>query len=154
MYLVDQQLKAFLESGIATEVATVDGAGRPHHTPGWGPRICDGGAVLQLFLEDPRATQALSDIAETGRLAVVFADPVTYRSIQLKGYASVAGAALPGDTRWIERHRNAFLACIAMIGDPPSALRNMWMDTTYTRVDVRIEQAFDQTPGRRAGVPL
>ena len=154
MYLIDDELKSFLESGVVTAVATVSAAGRPHHAPAWGPRVVEGNRAVDIFLEDPRAETPLADLDETGRMAIVFAEPVTYRSVQLKGLKVEVAPATEAERSWIESHRERCLATLALIGDPAPVLRNLWIDSSHTRVRIAVEQAFDQTPGPNAGVPL
>ena len=49
--------------------------------------------------------------------------------------------------------REAFVVSTSLIGDPPEAIRGMWMDG-IVRLAFRVERAFDQTPGPGAGKPL
>jgi hypothetical protein len=46
-----------------------------------------------------------------------------------------------------------FLITTTLVGDSPTAMRNRWLDDII-RVTFRAECAFDQTPGRHAGIPL
>lgn len=154
MYVVGEELRELIESGVAVSVATADAAGRPHLNTGWGPRIGDDGAIATVFIDRARSAPTIDDLEATKRIAMTVGDPVSYRSIQLKG--SVTGVALePGedDRAWVRRHREAFLVSIALVGDPPTLGRNMWTDPVV-RIDFAIEAAFDQTPGPDAGRPL
>ncbi len=153
MYRIDASLKEFLESGVAAQAGTADQNGRPYILWVWGPRVNPDG-TMSVFLDTPRAGQALANLALNRKLAVVFADPVTYRSVQLKGTWRSTAAPTPGDCEWVKRHRDLFASSTVLVGDDPQAIRNTWMEGDVTRVDFEVEQAFDQTPGPHAGLPL
>ena len=153
MYSVDDELKDFLESGVACVVGTANDAGRPHVTNGWGFRVCKTRDSASVFLDTLRSETALKDLEETGLIALTVASPVSYRSVQLKGRWTAIAEAGADDLAWVQKHRDAFASEAALVGDPPEAVRNSWMTEVF-RVDFTIERAYDQTPGPRAGQPL
>ncbi len=152
MFRIDDNLKEFIEAGPATIVGTGDAAGRPHVTYGWAPRVKDP-STLAVFLEVARAERTLLNLAANERIAVTFTDPVSVRSVQLKGTFKERFEAEESDQSWVRQSREAFVVKTSLIGDPPTVIRNMWMDEVIGIV-VKVEQAFDQTPGPDAGRPL
>jgi len=152
MYQIDAALKEFLESGVAVQVGTASAEGKPHAVNGWGPRINAGGTV-SVFIEAKRASRPLANLATNPKVAVIFGDPITYRSIQLKGRWRSTALPSEEDQQWVTRHRNLFHSTTALVGDNPNSIRNLWMDDVM-RIDFEVEQAFDQTPGPEAGRPL
>lgn len=153
MFHIDEPLKDFLESGLAIIVGTASDDGYPHVMYGWGLRVHDDGQTLDVFVDTPRAANAMSDLAENGRIAVTVGEPVSYRSLQFKGTFSGSGEASGDDRAWVTEKREAFLVRASLIGDPPRAIRNLWLDD-FHRISFRVERAFDQTPGPEAGRPL
>jgi general stress protein 26 len=153
MYVVSDELRELIESGVAVSVATADAAGSPHLNTGWGPRIGPDGTTASVFVDRARMTPTTDDLETTRRIAMTVGDPISYRSIQLKGTAIAVADPDDDDWEWVRRHREAFLVSIALIGDPPNVGRNMWTEDVV-RIDFRVEQAFDQTPGPDAGRPL
>ena len=153
MFTVDDSLKEFVESGVAVLVGTGDANGRPHIAMGWGPRVHEGGRKVDVFLDAERADPSLSDLEANGRIAVTFAHPVQYRSVQLKGRFVEARDADAADQSRVEQHRNDFLVSTTMIGDPAHVIQGLWLDQVV-RVTFSVETAFDQTPGPEAGKPL
>lgn len=151
MYLVGDELKAFLESSVAVVVGTANRAGRPHVTAGWGPRVGASRATLTLFLEEGRAATTLENLHATRKVAATAADPVTYRSVQLKGGFMESAPPTESDEAWVRRHRDAFRSITALVGDPPGSIR--WMEKVV-RITFAIDAAFDQTPGAGAGRQL
>lgn len=153
MYRIDEQLKEFIESGVAVILGTADEAGRPEVSYVWGPRANAGDGSISLFLEEARSGRTLANAHATRRLAVTFADPVSYHSIQLKGTFTGVCAPDAEEDEWVQRHREAFATSTALVGDPQYGRRNYWMEGVL-RIDMSVECAFDQTPGPNAGAPL
>jgi hypothetical protein len=152
-FRIDSNLQEFMESGVAVIVGTGDLDGRPHVVYGWGPRARNGGKVVDVFLDTLRAEQTLADLELNGRIAMTLGEPVSYRSVQIKGNFIETAPPTPEDEAWVERHRADFSTTTALIGDPPTITANLWLDEVV-RVSFAPEQAFDQTPGPDAGKPL
>lgn len=153
--MVGDDVKAFIESGVAVVVGTADGEGRPHAVMAWGPRVEAQGGLLRVFIDDATGEATFADLVPNARVAVTFGSPVSYRSLQVKGRLRELRPALGEEGAWVERHQEAFAVETALVGDPPHLIRNTWrQDATYTAIAVDIEAMFDQTPGPDAGRPL
>jgi general stress protein 26 len=152
MYQIAPALKEFLESGVAIQVGTAGADGKPHAVTGWGARINEDGTV-SIFIEAKRASRPLANLATNPKVAVIFGDPISYRSIQLKGQWRSTAPPSEEDQAWVVRHRDLFASSTALVGDNPNSIRNLWMDEVM-RIDFDVQQAFDQTPGPEAGRPL
>ncbi len=152
-FRIDVELKEFLESGVAVLVATGDPTGRPHVVYAWGPRVQDGGGAVDVFVDTARSGQTLANARANGRIAMTVADPVSLRSVQLKGAFRDSCDATDDDGAWVTRHRAAFVVSTSLVGDPPDVIRKLWMDDVV-RLSFTVERAFDQTPGPEAGKPL
>lgn len=152
MFQVDDELKEFFESGVAVLVGTVDAAGHPRLSYAWGPRVHPDGQRLSVYVERPRSAPLLTGGPQ--QIAVTFTEPVSARSIQVKGHILEVADSNEAEAAWVSRHRDAMTVSTSLIGDPPAIIRNLWMDGDLVRIDVTIERAFDQTPGPNAGQPL
>lgn len=153
MFAFDQATIEFLQSpGLAAQVGSADSAGRPQMAPAWGPRTNADG-TMSVFLDTARAGKTLANFALNRHLAVILADPISYRSIQVKGEWLGASRPSDSDIEAVQRHREAFASNLALVGDNPEAIRNLWMEDV-TRIDFSVTAAFDQTPGPSAGAPL
>lgn len=151
-FRIDAALKELIESGVGVLVGTGNDAGAPHVAYGWGPRVGKNGMV-DVFVDSLRAGQTLANLRANGRIAVTIAHPVTVRSVQLKGLMRDHGEATERDNAWVRRHREDFVVATSLIGDPPAAIRNLWLDDVV-RISFTVDSAFDQTPGPEAGKPL
>jgi len=153
MFSIDGELKDFCESGVSVILGTVDVQGRPRVGGAWGPRVHPGGQRISIYVEVDRSAALLEARESNGQIAATFTDPVSSRSIQVKGHILDVGDPTEAEQVWIDRHRDAMTVSCALIGDPPHIIRNLWMDPTL-RIDLSVERAFDQTPGPQAGRPL
>jgi hypothetical protein len=153
MYEIGDELKAFVESGVAVLVGTGDARGRPRIDYGWGPRVRPDGVTVDVFLDVERAGCALANLRENKKIALTVADPVSYRSVQFKGTFRGTRAANEDDRAWVQRHREDFVGVTSLVGDSPATIRNMFLDEVL-RLEFVVESAFDQTPGPEAGKAL
>jgi Pyridoxamine 5'-phosphate oxidase len=153
MYQIDDNLKEFVQSGVAAIVATGDSRRRPHVKMGWSPRVHEDGQTVDVFLDAARASQTLTNLRQNGRIAMTVVHPVSVRSVQFKGTFGGEGSPSPDDVRWVQRGREEFSVSTALVGDPPEVIRNLWLPDVV-RISFVVEQAFDQTPGPEAGKPL
>ena len=152
MFRIDDNLKQFIESGVATLVGTGDKAGRPQIAYGWAPRVKDP-ATVEVFVDAARADKTVANLRSTGKIAMTVAHPVSVRSVQIKGrFIEVSGPA-PEDAPYVQQRREDFVTSTSLIGDPPETIRNLWMEDVL-KLTFSVEQAFDQTPGPNAGQPL
>ncbi|HEV8573209.1 MAG TPA: pyridoxamine 5'-phosphate oxidase family protein [Dehalococcoidia bacterium] len=153
MYQIDENLKDFIESGVATLVATGDSTGRPHLAYGWAPRVADPAGVVEVFLDTARAGPLIADLRANRRIAVTMAHPVYYRSVQLKGDFQNLSDPSDSDKSYVQQRRGDFLTSTSLVGDPPESIRNLWLEDVV-RIAFTVNQAYDQTPGPNAGKPL
>ncbi len=154
---LDETVRRFLDRSLSVNVATSDRDGRPLVARAVAARVSPGGERLTVLI-DGRANAALvAAVAGTGRLAVVFTEPSTHRSIQIKdggesGGATVAAptveeAALPGP------YLDGFIAELAGMGFTEAFVRAVMEFDPADLVALHMDPAavFDQTPGPKAG---
>lgn len=152
MFTFTDDLREFVALPVAVLVGTGDSDRRPEGLGGWGPRV-SGEHSLDVFLDAERADRTLANLRDNGRIAVTLAYPITHRSVQFKGRMREVAPPTPEDIEFVQTHREAFVVVTSLIGDPPEAIRAMWLDDVV-RVTMEVEAAFDQTPGPGAGKPL
>lgn len=153
MYRIPDDLGALIHSGPPTIVGTGDNSGRPHVAYGWAPRVHPDRVTVDVFLDKARSDKTIQNLNANGRIAMTVAEPVSYRSVQLKGRFRDSGEPDENDKVYIQAGREAFAAKLSLIGDPPAVVRNLWLPDTV-RITFTVEAAFDQTPGPEAGKPL
>lgn len=139
--------------GSSALVGAAGDDGKPYCTIGWGPRLDEARERLTIFVEERRSADVLDSVRQNGMIAVTFGDPITYRSLQLKGRDCAVHPLSEADSEGIARHRDSVAANFALTGDPLTGLRNLWMDD-LVRLEFTIAEAYDQTPGPNAGNAL
>ncbi len=147
---------ALLERRVSVIAATRDAAMVPHLMRAVGFRIDDDDACVTVFLCRPQSRQVLADIAANRSIAVVFSEPTTHRTLQLKGFDAREMPLQPGDGARVAAYRQALGEEISLIGHE-AALAHAFLacpDDELVAVSFTPAQAFQQTPGAQAGQAL
>lgn len=150
------EVLAFLESGVSIIVASRDATLRANLVRAVGIRVEPGEQAMTVFVSRSQAKQLLQDLAVIGQIAVVFSHPTTARGLQVKSSRVEVGPATSGDEPVLARYVAHMEREIALVGFPPTFTRAMLACRLEDVVAIRFEpeQAFDQTPGERAGSVL
>ena len=149
-------LVAMMARGVSVIVGSRDQALRPSLMRAVGSRIEAGGQDITVFLSRRQSRQVIQDIAATGHIAVVFSEPSTHRTVQVKASQARMRNAADADQPALEAYLRSMEHEIAQVGFPPPLTRAMLAHKLEDLVAVSFtpEQAFDQTPGPRAGARL
>jgi hypothetical protein len=134
----------------AIVVASADVAGRPSITRGWGAAVSAEGYVM-VCVTAPNGSAMRSNLEAYGRIAVTVADPATYRSAQLKGIVDVVRDPTEAEFDRVEAHTGGFTDAVATVG---MADADCMMLGDLMTVGFGAAEAYDQTPGGRAGQAL
>lgn len=151
MVQIAPEAGALLEPGCALLVGSVDRAGMPQATRGWGLRIIDvDRSEMRIVLpaDDPIT---LDNLRTTGRIAVTGVDIETLRSIQVKGRVLRIEAATAVDRHWATRYSEALFRDIEHVDGTPPSLVKLLLPREYMACVAVVEECYDQTPGPRAG---
>ena len=97
-------LVAMMARGVSVIVASHDAALRPNLMRAVGSRI-EGDGAITVYLARRQSRQVVQDLAATGHIAVVFSEPSTHRSVQLKATRVEMRSAEAQDTPVLERYR-------------------------------------------------
>lgn len=154
--LLSAELIAMVRGGVSTIVSSCDAALRPSIMRAVGSTITDDGRGVTVYLARRQSRQLLQDIAASGRVAVVFSHPSTNRALQLKSDQASSRNAGAADQPILARYLAAMEAEIAQVGFAPELTRAMLAHDLDDLVAIEFEptEAFDQTPGPRAGASL
>jgi hypothetical protein len=139
--------------GVAVIVATRDGSLMPAVTRGWGPRLSEEGARLELCVDAAEGSATLENLRAGSPMAVTLSRPTSYLTVQLKGAVTSFG---PPDAEALgaaSEHVEAFAAETAAIGVPDAIIRLLAAGELLA-VRVEVAERYDQTPGPGAGRAL
>ena len=153
------ELAAYVVSGVSVVVGTRDAQLAPEITRAWGPRVSRDRRSLSVCVALAGTGRTLDNLRDNGRLAVTFALPTNYKSIQLWGHCLGTGEPNREDLAALAEHRDAFARLNETMGVPRIAIETFWKrelqeSPAMIKIRFRAEQIFDQTPGPRAGSPL
>jgi hypothetical protein len=136
--------------GVAIVAATRDAELRPRLGRGWGASPPAAG-LLSLCVDAPERSPLRAALVEHREIAVTFAQPSTYRSLQVKGLVSAVGEPTAEQLALVDSHEVAFGADAELIAVPPRMVARMLDRQSLISVTLTIEEAYDQTPGAAAG---
>ena len=142
--------------GVSVIVGSRDAQLRPSIMRAVGSRIEADGQQVTVYLARRQSRQLLEDLAASGQIAAVFSEPSTHRSVQLKASHVEMRPATAEDEPVLAAYLRSMEVEIASVGFPAHVARTMLAHQLEDVVAVRFtpEQAFEQTPGPRAGAAL
>jgi hypothetical protein len=154
--VLDDRVLEFLQHRVMISVASrsldhVASVVRCH-----GFRVFEQPQRLTVFVRSRHSERVLADIRATGLVAVVFSEPSTHRTLQVKGEDAVVGTLEEGDWPMVGAHMEAAVAELCPLGYAETWVRTVFEATPAQMQAVRFtpSSAFAQTPGPRAGEPL
>src|SRR5688500_9745105 len=154
--LIPPALLAMMARGVSVIVASRDLAFRPSVMRAIGSQVAAGGSMITVFISRRQARQLIQDVAATGHIAAVFSEPATHRTVQVKATRAVLRNAEPADELVLASYLSSMEDEIERAGYPPLVARAMLAHRIDDLVAISFapEQAFDQTPGPKAGALL
>ncbi len=154
--MIDREVLEFLQGRrVAVSIASRSEHCIPSVTRCLGYRISADGTQFAVFV--PRQSErVLADLRATAQAAVVFTEPSTHKSMQVKGNDARVTPLEEGDWPVISAHSDDLVAEICPLGYPEPLIRKMTESTPQQVLAVRFTPtaAFGQTPGPRAGAAL
>lgn len=135
--------------GAAVVAATVGSDGQPAITRGWGPSYDLDSQTLTLALTAPAGSPTLAHLEANGAVAVTASQPLSYRTVQVKGVVEHVEAPSEQDRARARAHLDRFVAEVAQLGITSGA-DGLFLGDLRT-VTFRVKEVFEQSPGDGAG---
>lgn len=153
--LLAPEVVALLQRGCGVSIGSRDANLVPDLVRGVGQRVEPDGEIT-VFLSRIDGARVLANLRDNGAIAVVFSQPSTHFTLQVKARRVAIGEVTPVDIETVERCRAAMSAELAAIGYAPGMAQRLLACEPGDLVGLRFrpESAFDQTPGPKAGMPL
>ena len=142
-----------MASGVSCIVSSCSPALRPSIMRAVGTQVVPGATEITVFLVRSQAHQLLQDIADTGRMAVVFSQPASHRTVQFKARQPRVRPACEADRPVLQRYLAAMEVELAQVDIGVPFARAMFSHELddVVALDFVPEEAFDQSPGPKAG---
>jgi hypothetical protein len=156
--LIDDALKAFIESGVSVVVGTRDEGLVPEIVRAWGPHVSRDRRSFRLCVPEATSVRTRTNLVGNGRIAVACSLPSNYETVQLKGRHLRTTKPDAEDLCRVERHRELFAGVNESIGIPRARVEAFWRrelagSPLLVTTDVVVHAVFNQTPGPEAGAP-
>ncbi|HET7202541.1 MAG TPA: hypothetical protein VFI92_04155 [Steroidobacteraceae bacterium] len=149
---LDPEHVAFIQGGVSVVVSARNEALVPDVLRGCGCRVSRDRRRVTVLAESARSGDVLDGVRANGMIAVVFSQPSTHRTLQLKGSDATVARATAADQRTARRHLEAWMADMQRIGYDPVFTRAARGDgADLVAITFSVAAAFEQTPGPAAG---
>lgn len=154
--LLPPGLVAMIARGVSCIAASRDAQLRPTVMRAVGSDVTADGRSVTVFLARRQSRQLVQDVAANGHIAVVFSEPATHRTVQVKATRALLRNADEADRPVLARYLASMEHELDRIRIGPPLTRAMLAHRLEDLVAVTFEpeQAFDQTPGPKAGAAL
>jgi hypothetical protein len=154
--LIDEEVAAFLQSGISMHAASVASGNIPRITRVAGCRVAPDRRSVTVYLVQSQGRELLDGVSESGAIAVAFTRPRSHRTVQLKGTDARAASVSADEAADVDRQVAVFDAELRTLGFPE---RFGWTlaggsPLGLAAVVFTPTSAFVQTPGPSAGTTL
>jgi hypothetical protein len=153
---LDADDAAFLEGGVSIIAAARDDRNETTLSRAIGCRVSADRRRVTIFLSAAQSAELLADLRANGVIAVVFSQPTSHRTIQLKGIDAAIVPLQADDPHLWAAYRERMAAEVQPIGFSETFVRTMLNAPAGDVVAVAFtpSAAFLQTPGPKAGTPL
>ena len=156
--LIEDALKAFLESGVSVVVGTRDERLVPEIVRAWGPHVSRDRRSLRLCVPEATSVRTRTNLVSNGRIAVACSLPSNYETVQLKGRHLRTAKPSAEDLLRVTRHRELFAGVNESIGIARARVEAFWRrelaaSPLLVTIHFVVHAVFNQTPGPDAGAP-
>jgi hypothetical protein len=154
--ILTDDILEFLQHRVMVSLASRNADYVPSVVRCIGFRVHPATQRIAVFVVARQAERVVADIRATGLAAVVFSEPCTHRTVQIKGDDAVAGPLEDGDWPVIGTYPDLAVAELAPLGYQEMWIRKVFECTPAQMQAVRFTpgSAYAQTPGPRAGARL
>ena len=154
--IIDAAQAAFMQGGVSITAASCGSQPFPSVSRLLACSVADDRRRLSVMVARSCAQELLEDIRHSGRIAIVFSQPSTNRTMQIKGDNAVPGVPDALLLEIVHRHGDAFVNEVAPLGFAPPLVRSLldFPDDDIVSITFTPNAAYDQSPGPRAGAPL
>lgn len=145
-----------VEQAVSMALSSCDAGNRPSIAKAAACRISADRLRVTLLVDQQLAADVVRDLRAGHAIAVVFSEPATHRTVQLKAPQAEVAAVTPADREHARQHLEATVAHLLPLGYPQAPIRSYFAHQPEHLVAVSFTPtaAFEQTPGPGAGRPL
>lgn len=151
---LNDKLVGIIHSHPSITIGTCDRALVPSMSRGFGGRVRDDGAVIELVVSRWPGPSALDNMRETGRLAATFTAPETFEAFQVKGRFLGSAECSAEDLALVQAYTATIRRRIEAMDETLVIVETTFSSVQPFLVRMAPEVVFEQTPGQNAGRKL
>lgn len=148
--MIPPDMVELFRTGVSVVVGSRDAALMPECTRAWGIRIGPDRASATIFLTEAISQQTLRNLRANGQIAISCTRPTDHVACQLKGRVRRIRPATRREAEHSRTWHREFIEELVAIGVPAS-LGEAWITEPALAVEIRVTDAFHQTPGPGTG---
>lgn len=148
----DGPVRRLTAPGWSLLVGSAGADGTPHASRAWGAELAEDGRLRVVV--DAHDTTVLDHLSSTRTIAVTSADVRTLEALQVKGEVVSLDQATAEDLAIAHRYVDALFDAIFETDGVPHSVLHQMVPAAYVACTIEVHEAFDQTPGPRAGRPV
>ncbi len=154
--LGDEHVAFMSSDAISSAISSRDASNQPSLTKCLAVRVRGDQGMVEVFVDADRSVDLLRDVRAGNPIALVCSEPMSHRTIQVKGVRAEVAPIARDDEQFVAARVEAIVGHIAPLGYPEDGLRVYFSFTpgALTRITFAASAAFLQTPGPGAGAPL
>lgn len=154
--LIDADHAAFLQGGISISVSSCGLDRMPSAARAMGCRVGDEHRTITIFLSASHGFALLGHVRQRGVLAVVFSEPASHRTVQLKATDAMVRTVSGADVEHVSRYRAGYARELGQLGYNPALILALLAcpNDDLAAISFTPSAAFSQTPGPNAGQVL
>ena len=153
--LIGPEQAALMARRVSIIVGSRDAHQRPHVMRAAGCRLSTDRHRITVLMPRASGQAVLDDLRDNGQIAVVFSEPSSHLTLQLKGHDATVAPCEAGDAALAEAYLQGMVEEIGQIGLPSQVAHTMLRHgDMLVAVHFTGAAAFEQTPGPAAGEPL
>src|SRR5215470_17002803 len=108
---------------ISSAISSRDASNQPSVTKCLAVRARGDQGTVEVFVDADRSVEVLRDLRAGSPIALVCSEPMSHRTIQVKGTRAEIGPVAPDDQKYVAAKVDAIVAHIAPLGYPEDSLR-------------------------------
>lgn len=146
----------FVRGPQSIVAASRDAAHRMSMARGLGCIVSADRRTVKILFHPEQAAELLEDVRSQGVIAVVFSEPPTHITLQLKGSDARIVKTPPEAEQLRDSHVEDFAKTVMPMGFSPALIRGAIGGTPIKPITVEftLDSVFEQTPGAKAGARL
>ncbi|MCH2240748.1 MAG: pyridoxamine 5'-phosphate oxidase family protein [Aquabacterium sp.] len=154
--LPDLATLPLLQRPVSVLVATRDATHQPHVVRALGLQGPPRSERIAVLIDGAAAEDTLADVRANRQVAVVFCEPSTHRTVQIKGRDARLEPAGPQDAATARSYIGRMTGEIGLLGFAPQMVEALFSHDPAALQVLSFTpcEAYEQTPGAHAGEPL